>query len=226
MNKVTWVILAIVALVFGGLVWLMITSDKGKISVDDINAAAVVAAEEQSGGIADHVRGNAGAKVVVVEYGDFQCPGCSTAASRMKAIVEEYIDRIAFVFRNYPVPSSHPNAKAAAAAAEAAGLQGGYWEMHDILFKNQATWSNSDIDGRTNVFVGFAESLELDSQIFKADLAAENITKKINFDLALGQKQGVTGTPSFFVDGEAVASDVWGDDEKFKALLDEKLAGA
>src|SRR5699024_4048070 len=99
--------------------------------------SSIIAASDKNGHIADHVRGNPDAKVVLVEYGDYQCPGCAGIAPALNTIADRYSEDLAFVFRNFPLSSIHPNAKVAAATAEAAGLQGKFWEMHDKLYQEQ-----------------------------------------------------------------------------------------
>src|SRR5690606_23482420 len=145
-NKKAWIIFAAVCVVLiGGLVYL---SSKNKVDVSGIDAGAVQAASQDSGDIADHTFGKADSKVVLIEYGDFQCPGCEKAHRPVKEIKEKYKDEIVFVFRNFPLVTIHPNAKAAAAAAEAASLQGKYWQMHDKLYEGQASWQGLDAKAR------------------------------------------------------------------------------
>ena len=132
MNGRTWaVFIVIVVAVIGGMVYM---ARQDKLDVSDVGkdkAAGVLAAEDRNGNIEEHVLGKKDAKVVIVEYGDYQCPGCSTAAPKAKAVAEKYKDNVALIFRNFPIATIHPNARAAAAAAEAAGFQGKFWEMHD-----------------------------------------------------------------------------------------------
>ena len=119
MSKKTWIVFAVVCVgIIAGLVFL---SRGNKIDVSNIDEWQIQPVKELNGNIADHVYGNKNAKVVMIEYGDFQCPGCGTAAPAIKSVAEKYKDNIAFVFRNFPLYSLHPNALAAATAAEAAG---------------------------------------------------------------------------------------------------------
>ena len=175
-----------------------------KIDVSNINLNEVQSATEQNGQIGDHVYGNKNAKVVLVEYGDFQCPGCASAAPTLKAIKEKYGENLAFIFRHKPLVGTNPNALSAAATAEAAGLQGKFWEMHDKLFENQQSWGQLTGQQRTDYFVGLAESLALDVNKFKVDIEDPNIRKKIDFDSNLANKAGITGTPALFLNGESV----------------------
>lgn len=207
MNAKSWaVFIVIVIAVIGGMVYM---SNQNKLNVSDISdeqLMKVINGEDRNGNIADHVIGNKDSKVVIIEYGDYQCPGCATAAPKAKAIAEKYKEDVALIFRNFPISTLHPNARAAAAAAEAAGFQGKLWEMHDLLYTNQDSWAQSSVKDRSDVFLGYARQLGIKEDKFKTDLADTQITKKINFDVAIGRKQGVTGTPSFYINGKAVQS--------------------
>lgn len=226
MDKKAWIIFSVVVVaLLGGLVYL---SAKNKIDVSNIDATKVLAASEKSGNIADRVYGKKDSKVVLVEYGDFQCPGCFGAHPQIKAISEEYKDKIAFVFRNFPLTNAHPNARAASAAVEAAGFQGKYWEMHNIVFENQNNWKDASTSERDGLFTNYAVEAGVNKERFISDLANTNISKKISFDQALGKKVNVSGTPTFFVNGklvdESVTSNViQSDGAELKKLLDEAL---
>lgn len=204
MTTKTWIIFgAVVVALFGGLIYL---STRDSIDVSDVNGAKVQPADERSGNIADHVFGNKESKVVLVEYGDYQCPGCASAYEPLKAVSEKYQGQLAFVFRNYPLVSIHPNARAAAAAAEAAGLMGKYWEMHDLLYANQSSWENASSSERNTIFENMAGQIGLDVEKFASTLRDKSaeINKKISFDQALGGKAGVTGTPAIYLNGKVV----------------------
>lgn len=224
MSKRAWIIFGAICIVLlGGLVYV---SSKDRIDVSNVDANAVQPAAEQSGNIADHVFGKADSKVVLVEYGDFQCPGCGAAFAPIKAASEKYKDQLAFVFRNFPLTSLHPNARTAAAAAEAAGLQGKYWEMHDKLYENQDAWGSLSSSERTNFFATYAQGLGLNVDRFKVDLAGADANKKINFDQALGKKLGVTSTPTFFLNGKKVEN-IFGQNGRIDPeMLDKALADA
>jgi len=144
-------------------------------------------------------------KVVLIEYGDFQCPGCGGAFPQLKLIKEEYKDKIAFIFRNFPLTTLHPNALAAATAAEAAGLQGKFWEMHDALYENQSAWENIDASKRTDVFAGYAKDIGLDAEKFVTDLSDPRVSAKINRDRAFGKKLNVNGTPTVYVNDQKLS---------------------
>ena|SRR5947207_148309 len=143
----------------------------------------------------DHVQGNRDAPIELVEYGDYECPFCARAYWSVKAVQEALGDDLRFVFRNFPLAQVHPHAIPAAQAAEAAGLQDRFWEMHDILFEHQ------DMLGETNLF-RFAEALGLDMQRFARDFASPEVAATIRADFLSGARSGVNGTPTFFVNGE------------------------
>lgn len=229
MGKTGWIIFSavVVALIVGLVVWTRTTNPP--LDVSSVNTASILAATTNSGDIADNVKGNAESKVILVEYGDFQCPSCKAASPNINTLMEEYGDRIALVFRNFPLSSIHPNAKAAAAAAEAAGLQGKYWEMHDLLFESQDNWKTLDTNQRTQSFQTYAASLGLDQAKFSTDFASASVNQKIVFDQALGKKDGVSATPTFLLNGEKLeettsSAIVQGDLTKIKEQLDKLLA--
>lgn len=202
MNKVGWIIFSVVvvALLGGLVVWARISNPT--IDVSDIDNNSVVAASEQNGNIADHTRGSNANKILFIEYGDFQCPSCGNAHPNTLALLEEYSESLTFIFRNFPLTSIHPNAKAASAAAEAAGLQGEYWTMHDNLFQLQSEWSTLGAAERTDRFVSYAEGLGLNAEQFKSDLSGDAVNQKISFDTALAKQINVSATPTFYLNGE------------------------
>lgn len=219
-----WIIFAVVAaLVLGGLVYF---SQQQRIDVSAYDLDTAIAANEDNGNIGDQVFGNKDSKVVLIEYGDYQCPGCASVYPRVKELTEKYQGQIAFIFRNLPLPSLHPNARAAAATAEAAGLQGKFWEMHDKLYSSQDDWKNASASDRNKVFRGYAEQLGLDLAKYDDALTNEAINKKINFDLAIAREKKFTATPSFVINGEELSEETWNDPAKFEAAITDKLKTA
>lgn len=225
MSKNAWIIFAVaVVVLFGGIILL---SKKDNVDVGSVNPAVVQQASEASGNIADHVYGKADSKVVLIEYGDFQCPGCGGAYPNISRIKETYKEQLAFVFRNFPLTSIHPNAKAASAAAEAAGLQGKFWEMHNALYENQDAWTNANASTRTETFASYASAIGVkDMDKYNADLTAANVANKLAFDRSVGSKIGVTGTPTIVLNGEKVDEEtindaISGDGAKLEAKIKE-----
>lgn len=222
MNKKTWIIFIVICV---AIIGTMIAISRGQsINVGNVDATKVLPASDQSGKIADQVFGKKDSKVILIEYGDFQCPGCGKAFPILQALSQEYKDRIAFVYRNFPLTSAHPNAKAAAAAAEAAGLQGKYWEMHDKLFELQDSWGTQSTGERTDTFVSYAKTVGVkDLEKFKADMASNEVSKKISFDQALGRKQEASATPTILLNNKKIEGETWGDPAKMKAAIEEAL---
>jgi Na+:H+ antiporter, NhaA family len=143
----------------------------------------------------DHVRGSAEAAVTLVEYGDFQCPYCGEAYPVVRELQERFGDQLRFVFRHMPLPDLHPRAQCAAEAAEAAGAQERFWEMHDRLFEHQHEMGDSDLRGH-------AEAAGVpDSERFDAELRDGVYAARIEEDYRSGAQSGVPSTPRFFVNG-------------------------
>ncbi len=151
---------------------------------------------------ADHLQGNASAKVVLIEYSDFQCPACGAYYPIVKQIEETYGDELAIVYRHFPLTTIHKNADAAARAAEAAGKQGKFFAMHDLLFEKQAEWSNATDAGAR--FVTYTESLGLDRDRFNADIQSSDVKEKVDADRDSGVAASVQGTPTFFLNGKKI----------------------
>lgn len=226
MSSRGWIIFVTVCvLLFGGLV---VWSGRDRVDVSGVDTNKIQGATEASGDIADHVYGNTNAKVVLVEYGDFQCPGCGSAHPIVKNVTEKYKDQVAFVYRNFPLTNIHPNARAAAASAEAAGKLGKYWEVHNALFENQSAWSNASTSERGGVFANFAVQAGLKKDEFTSKLDSESarINKKINFDIALGRKLNVTGTPTFYLNGKKLENDKYNSEEALDATIRDALKQA
>jgi len=224
LNKISWSIFIVFTV--GVLALLIIFSGNSQIDVSKINVNTVQTASTQNGNIADHVFGKSGSKVTLIEYGDFQCPGCGTEHTQIKAITEKYKDQLQFIFRNFPLTSMHANAKAAAAAVEAAGLQGKYWEIHNKIYESQSDWSTLTGTKRTDLFANYAKDFGLDVTKFNTDIKSESISKKINYDQALGKKAVVDATPAFYLNGKKLDAKIWGDNAKLKEAINAELKKA
>jgi protein-disulfide isomerase len=144
---------------------------------------------------ADHILGPVRAAVTVVEYGDFECPNCRQAAPAVRILMARFAERVRFVYRHFPLEGVHPHAMQAALAAEAAGAQGKFWPMHDLLFDSQAHLKLPQLRG-------YAERLELDMARYDADMAEQVYLQRVREHIESGEKSGARGTPTFFVDGK------------------------
>jgi protein-disulfide isomerase len=224
MGKGTGIILGIIVVALVGL-FAWSTMSNTKLDVSTVKGDQVLPASDSNGNIEDHYIGKKDAKVVVIEYGDYQCYGCSQLSPRLNTLMEDYQDKVALVYRNFVI-EGHQNSRFAIACAEAAGFQGKFWEMHDIIFKQQANWTSASVDQRLEVFVGLAKTIGLNVDQFKKDIESPRITKKIETDVALAKKEKIAGTPSLFVNGKLVSSDIWATDAKFKTYLNEQLKAA
>jgi protein-disulfide isomerase len=142
----------------------------------------------------DHIQGPADAPVTLVEYGDYECPYCGAAYPIVKEVQSRMSDRLRFVFRNFPITTSHPHAEQAAEAAEAAAAQGRFWEMHDHLYENQRRLEDSDLRA-------YAETVGLDVEQFDNELTEHVHAPRVREDFMSGVRSGVNGTPTFFING-------------------------
>jgi Na+:H+ antiporter, NhaA family len=143
----------------------------------------------------DHVRGRADAPVTLVEYADFQCPYCGDAYPVVHELLERFGDQLRFVFRHMPLADLHPRAQVAAEAAEAAGAQGRFWEMHDHLFEHQLELADEDL-------LDHAEAIGVaDRERFAAELSDGVHARRVESDLQSGARSGVPSTPRFFING-------------------------
>jgi protein-disulfide isomerase len=143
-----------------------------------------------------HVRGNPDAPVTLEEFGDFQCPPCGQFASFVEELLKEYDSRLRVVFRNFPLPA-HEHAREAALAAEAAGFQGKFWEMHDTLYREQLAWSKAP--NARELFESYAGTLGLDLEQFKKDMDSDKARERVDSDHALGDSLGINVTPTMFI---------------------------
>jgi protein-disulfide isomerase len=142
----------------------------------------------------DHIQGPVDAAVTLVEYGDYECPYCGAAYPIIKDVQARMGERLRFVFRNFPISTTHPHAEEAAEAAEAAAVQDRFWEMHDLLYENQRRLREEDLRG-------YAETLGLDVERFASELAEHTHAERVHEDFMGGVRSGVNGTPTFYVNG-------------------------
>ena len=155
----------------------------------------------------DHRTGDQKAKVILVEYGDYQCSHCGIAHPLIKRLLKQFSHDVQFVFRNFPLQESHPAAMIAAQAAEAASLQNKFWEMHDMIFEHQDSLSGKSL-------LRYANTLHLSVEGFSRDWSSEEVISKVETDFEGGVRSGVNGTPTFFVNGNMLSSY----DESFESL--------
>jgi protein-disulfide isomerase len=162
----------------------------------------------------DHIAGSPEAPVTLVEYGDYECPYCGAAYPIVKEVQARMGDSLRFVFRNFPITTSHPHAEQAAEAAEAAASQGSFWQMHDLLYENQRRLRDENLRA-------YAEQLGLDLESFDNALADHVHAARVREDFMSGVRSGVNGTPTFYVNGAR-----HDDSYDFETLLDALVRAA
>lgn len=168
-----------------------------------------------------HARGNPNAPVTLEEYGDYECPPCGKLAEPLKKLESDYGDKLRVIFRQFPLPV-HAHSTEAARAAEAAGLQGKFWEMHDLIYREQASWTSKAVDAR-QMFVSYARMLGLDVDRFERDVNSEAVKDRVEGDHAHGESIGVKATPSVFINNKYIVPQ--GDDptKTLREAIDEAL---
>ncbi len=165
----------------------------------------------------DHAQGRDDAPITLVEYGDFECPYCGMAYPIVKRVQARLGEQLRFVFRNFPIAESHPHAVAAAELAEAAALQDKFWQMHDILYERQRALRPTDLQR-------YATEVGLDFDAIEQAYTRGEPQKAVREDFDSGVRSGVSGTPTFFVNGQRLEVD-WRDDESFVEALSATVPG-
>lgn len=206
-----WIILTVVIVAMIG-VFIVTKKDTPKVTIEgDPRKVSKI----------DHVRGAENAAVTLIEYADFQCPGCGSYYPILKSLEQTYEGKVRFVFRHFPLTQIHPNAFAASRAAEAAGKQNKFFEMHDKLFETQQAWGQTTTN-QQSLFEGYAKELGLDIVKFKADYVSGETADRINLDVTTGQETfGVNSTPTFILNGNKISNPK--DIDSFKKVIDAEL---
>jgi len=213
MNKenniiVKWLVISLILIgLFVSLLFLDLPEpshdDTNDINLEDIDVDPSTAYEDMI--LSDEwVDGNAESKIILVEYSDFQCPACSQRLETIRPLIAEFEQHIALVYRHYPIYQIHSNAQIAAQAAEAAGIQGDFWGMHDLLFDNQSEWKELQDQELQDLFIDYANRLGLDKETFRSDMMSEEVENLVKADYVAGNLAGVQGTPTFFLNGVEV----------------------
>jgi len=239
MNRKTVIIIGAILLAFAGLVGISVSQKQGRpvdyssykytniskisesLDLSSVDTDKIIPASEESGNLSETVEGDPEkAKVIIFEYADFQCPYCALYNnSYVVPLIEKYGDKVAVVFRSY-VLSYHTNGIQASSAAIAAGLQGYWQEYKNLLFESQDDWSDltgSKLQKQLEDYFVAASADKGDLEKFREDMKSEAVAKKIAFDMAVGSKVGITGTPSYYLDGEAVKI------TEIDSIVEEKL---
>jgi len=203
------------ALVVG---WMVFRSSRHSGTATNTNPGL-----EAPGAEPPHVRGNPNASVTLEEFADFQCGACGAYYPELKKIESEFGDRLRVIFRERPLVPPHEHALIAAQAAEAAGLQNRFWEMHDKLYENQKLWA--EVKDVVPMLVDYAKQIGLDTDRFMRDLNGEAVAARIFQDGKRSHALGVNSTPTFFVNGKEAKDDSW-KPEGLRAMINEALREA
>ncbi len=206
-NRFFIIVLVLLVGIFG---FITLTKDDGESNQQQ------VAVEPTS-----HVQGEGTTGVTLVEYGDFQCPACAAFFPLVQQVKQEYGDKITFQFRHFPLVQIHRHALLSSKAAEAAGNQGKFFEMHDLLYQSQSSWTS--LDDPTDTYVSFAQQLELDVEKFRSDMFSTAVNDKILADIQAANEVGATSTPTFVINGEKLDPNP-GSLEEFKTVIDAAIA--
>ena len=219
-RSLPFVIIVLVLLAGAAAAWLFMRSSRPTGPPANTSAGGT----DAPGALPPHIRGNPNASVTLEEFGDFECPTCGNYSAELKKIEGEYGDRLRVVFREYPLyPTPHKHALIAAQAAEAAGLQGRFWEMHDKLYENQKAWSEA-----TDVmpsFIDYAKQIGIDLDRFSRDLSGEVVAARIFQDGRRAHALGVSVTPTFFINNKEAKGDAW-KPEGVREMINQALRGA
>jgi len=167
----------------------------------------------------DWTRGAVDPVITLIEYGDFQCPACRAYEGVVQQLSKDFKDTLSFGYRHFPLVQIHQNALPSSKASEAAGLQGKFWEMHDILYEKQTEWSTAS--NSKEIFIGYAKNLGLDTVRFEKDMENADIAKKIEEDYRGGIRLDVSATPTFFLNGKKIKNPAGM--EEFKKLIEKEL---
>lgn len=203
--------LIIMAIIIAAFIGIFVFTGSG----DDNGAVGVTS---------NHTKGNNTKNVELLAYEDFQCPACGAFEPIVNEVFSKYENDILYKFRHFPIDTIHPNARAASRAAEAAGKQNKFFDMYDILFANQQAWSESE-EAKT-IFISYAEQLQLDIPKFEEDYTSEAVNSTINADKQEGNDRGVTGTPTFYLNGTKLDNNEIQTVEGFSAKVDEAIANS
>ncbi len=208
--SVLGVIIGVVVVALIGLAaYAVIDGNNKAVDYSKYDFNTIIEANSDNGNIGDHVKGSADAPVIIYEYADYQCPGCASINPRVNKVIEQLDGKLAVVYRNYLL-SYHKNGTAAASAAEAAGLQGYWKKFADKLFDTQGEWESASTSERTAIFEGYFEEVsggKGDMDKFRSDIESDAVSKKISFDMGIGKRVDIQGTPAFYIDNQLIS---WG----------------
>ena len=204
-----WLLAAVV--IIGSFLLIMFNGNSQPVDPDNPNAVYVPEFTE-----GEWMKGNPEAAVTLIEYSDFQCPACRSSAPMARNVAQEFSNHLKLVYRHFPLTRIHDNALVTAQAAEAAGLQGKFWEMHDMIFDKQGEWSKVSTGEAATMLTGYASEIGLDVDKFKEDLVSKEVKDAVQEDMDGALDADLPGTPSFILNGEKLSPKSY---EDFRSLI-------
>ena len=212
-QKIFWAVLGLVlVVVVAGAAWW---ASQGAVAPAPTTGALTTPVTAD-----DWRKGAASSTITIVEYSDFECPACALYYPLLSQLVSDFPEQVAVVYRHFPLPQ-HRSAKLSAHFAEAAGRQGKFWEMHNLLFDNQATWTKNSAVANEALFKTYAKQIGLDLVRLEADLADAGLAAAVEADYQSGERSGVNSTPSLFINGQKIKNP--GNYEVLKQLVTNEL---
>lgn len=214
-NTILWIVAIVV--IIGSLIWISTsgTSNETKAVVSENTAELLTVAPD------DYIKGKVGGPVTLIEYVDFECEACGAYFPLVKQLEKDFPEQLQIVIRYFPLPG-HRNGMTAAFAVEAAGQQGKFFEMHDLLYTEQKNWGEKAVP-TPQVFEKYAEQLGLDMNAYKTAVASEATKARVDRDIESGKAVGNTGTPSFYLNGKKLPNPQGY--EEFKKVIQEAIDG-
>jgi protein-disulfide isomerase len=204
-----WVVAGGLVLFVGVKTWSWVSTPTPEVAGDNVEVTET-----------DWVKGDREAQTVLIEYGDFQCPACANYYPMIKRLHEEIPTGFKTVYRHIPLTSIHRNALISSYAAEAAGNQGKFWEMHDMLYEKQTEWSEE-----TNAsvqFIEYAKNIGLDEERFKSDIESDQVKQKVEANMTNANSLGINSTPTFYLNGQRIQPRSY---DEFKNLVEDQIRG-
>lgn len=192
-------VIIIIGVTIFGMIYF-VKSSKAPINNKSVSASLPLVSSN------DWMTGNKKSKVTLIEYSDFQCPACGFYYPIVKKLSKEFNKNVLFIYRYFPLRQIHPNAQLSAQSAQAAGLQGKFWEMHDLMFENQGAWSGQESTQAEKTFVSYADKLGLNMEQFKKDINSKKVIDRVDNDYKGGVMAGVKYTPFFFLNGKNIVN--------------------
>jgi len=205
---------AVIAVLIGGL-WLLINAANAPLTPPPPAEIQNVPPVSKT----DFIRGNPNAKVTLIEYADFQCPACAAMHETIKELQDNFKDNLRLVYRFFPLTEIHQNSLISAQAAYAAGLQGKFWEMFDMVYENQESWSDSP--QAKSIFADYAKKLNLNLNRFNSDIDSDSTKKFITDEQSQGLDLGINATPTIFMNGKEIQNPATYED--FKKLIQDEI---